>query len=57
MENVLNISDQAADVQAGQAEGRKLHKKGARDAMEGFMHLLFLLCGIVAVAFVLCISV
>ena len=31
--------------------------KGAKDVLERFMHLLFLLCGIVAVGFVLCISI
>lgn len=32
-------------------------KSAARSALEGFMHLLFLICGIVSVAFVLGISV
>ena len=33
------------------------HLRGGRDTMEKCMHVLFLLCGAVAVAFVLCISV
>ena len=32
-------------------------RRGAKDAMEFIMHLIFLLCGIVAVAFVLFISI
>ena len=44
---------------AGGGAGRKpaVKRKGGREAMEVFFHLLFLLCGTVAVAFVLFISV
>jgi phosphate transport system permease protein len=45
---------------AGQVQEKKKEPpraRGAKNALEGFMHALFLLCGIAAVAFVLFISV
>ncbi len=46
-------------MDTGGGAGRKpaVKRKGGREAMEVFFHLLFLLCGTVAVAFVLFISV
>lgn len=55
MEKALKNSALSGAAPRAQQEGPK--KKGAKDVMEGVMHLIFLLCGIVAVAFVLCISV
>ena len=47
----------SAASQSGEGAQGGPKTKGAKDVLERFMHLLFLLCGIVAVAFVLCISV
>lgn len=47
----------SAAPQSGEGAQGGPKTKGAKDVLERFMHLLFLLCGIVAVAFVLCISV
>ena len=47
----------SAATQSGEGAQGGPKTKGAKDVLERFMHLLFLLCGIVAVAFVLCISV
>ena len=47
----------SAAPQSGEGAQGGPRTKGAKDVLERFMHLLFLLCGIVAVAFVLCISV
>ena len=47
----------SAASQSGEGAQGGPKTKGAKDLLERFMHLLFLLCGIVAVAFVLCISV
>ncbi|MGN0968117.1 MAG: phosphate ABC transporter permease subunit PstC, partial [Oscillospiraceae bacterium] len=41
----------------GAGEGTALKRRGGREAMELFFHILFLLCGVVAVAFVLFISI
>ena len=57
MENTLHIPGPAPAARSGPADGRTPRTKGARDVLEGLMHLVFLLCGIVAVGFVLCISV
>ena len=58
MENALRITDHhhAAERKrgGGAAPGQK---RNSREAMEWFFHLLFLLCGVVAVAFVLFISI
>lgn len=55
MENVLKHT---ADVPAGALTqvSRRPKSRGAKDVLEWLMHLIFLLCGIVAVAFVLFIS-
>lgn len=47
----------SAAPQSGEGAQGGPKTKGAKDVLERFMHLLYLLCGIVAVAFVLCISV
>ena len=47
----------AASKRRAKTPGRKSPSRGARDAMEFFMKALFLICGLVAVAFVLVISV
>ena len=55
MEKILNKSGSAAptsDLQEGAPKGR-----GAKDVLEWVMHLIFMLCGIIAVAFVLFISI
>ena len=55
MENVLKHT---ADVPAGTLTrvSRRPKSRGAKDVLEWLMHRIFLLCGIVAVAFVLFIS-
>ena len=47
----------AASKRGAKTPDRKSPSRGARDAMEFFMKALFLICGLVAVAFVLVISV
>lgn len=56
MENALRFTARrgTAEQKRGGAPGQK---RNGREAMEWFFHLLFLLCGVVAVAFVLFISV
>ena len=56
MENVLRspAGSRSKPKHSGAAPGRK---RGGREAMELCFHLLFLLCGVVAVAFVLFISI
>ncbi len=56
MEKVLNHS--AEDLTgAGTREHSRPKARGTKEILEWLMHLIFLLCGIVAVAFVLIISV
>ena len=56
MENALHPPTQrrTAEQKRGGGAGQK---RNSREAMEWFFHLLFLLCGVVAVAFVLFISI
>ena len=58
MENALRFTAQCRTAErkrgGGAAPGQK---RNSREAMEWFFHLLFLLCGVVAVAFVLFISI
>ena len=58
MENALRFTAQHRTAErkrgGGAAPGQK---RNGREAMEWFFHLLFLLCGVVAVAFVLFISI
>ena len=58
MENALRFTAQCRTAErkrgGGAAPGQK---RNGREAMEWFFHLLFLLCGVVAVAFVLFISI
>ena len=56
MENALRMParQRTAEKKRGGGAGQK---RNGREALEWFFHLLFLLCGIVAVAFVLFISV
>ena len=58
MENALRFTAQHRTTErkrgGGAAPGQK---RNGREAMEWFFHLLFLLCGVVAVAFVLFISI
>ena len=56
MENALRspAGSRSKPKHSGAAPGRK---RGGREAMELCFHLLFLLCGVVAVAFVLFISI
>ena len=54
MENVLNHTAEAAAALTNAS--RRPKSRGAKDVLEWLMHLIFLLCGIVAVAFVLFIS-
>ena len=52
------MSSEAANFSAGtQVPQTPVRRKGGREAMETAFHILFLLCGAVAVAFVLFISV
>ena len=53
--NYSNIPGETAD--AGAAENRAPKTRGAKDLLELLMHLLFLFCGVIAVAFVLFISI
>ena len=55
MENTLKKSGSAAPA-SGLKEGAP-KGRGAKDVLEWVMHLIFLLCGIIAVAFVLFISI
>ena len=57
MERAIKIPSTAPSVQNDPADGRTPKTRGAKDALELLMHLIFLLCGIVAVAFVLFISI
>ena len=56
MENALRMParQRTAEKKRGGGTGQK---RNSREAMEWFFHLLFLLCGVVAVAFVLFISI
>ena len=56
MENALRMParQRTAEKKRG---GGTVQKRNSREAMEWFFHLLFLLCGVVAVAFVLFISI
>lgn len=56
MENALKTSGAARTVQAGRANNKTPKSRSAKEAVEWVMHLIFLLCGVVAVAFVLFIS-
>lgn len=56
MEKVLNHSAAALTGAEAREHGRP-KTRGAKEMLEWLMHLVFLLCGIVAVAFVLIISV
>ena len=59
MENALKApaSSPAAGKSRNSSGGPSAGRKGGREAMELCFHLLFLLCGVVAVAFVLFISI
>ena len=59
MEEVMKLMKhrKEADLPKTDAPAFKVKKKGAREGLEMGMHLLFLLCGAVAVAFVLFISI
>ena len=57
MEKALNNSGPAAAKPGHRAKRAEPGRRGAKDALEWLMHTLFLLCGIVAVGFVLVISV
>ena len=59
MENALKAPARspAAGKSRNSSGGPSAGQKGGREAMELFFHLLFLLCGVVAVAFVLFISI
>ena len=50
MENTLHIPGPAPAARSGPADGRTPRTKGARDVLEGLMHLVFLLCGIVSIS-------
>ena len=56
MENALRSPAQRRTEEKKQGGGAG-QKRSGREAMELFFHLLFLLCGVVAVAFVLFISI
>ena len=57
MEKALNNSGPAAAKPGHRAKRAEPGRRGAKDALEWLMHTIFLLCGIVAVGFVLVISV
>ena len=59
MENALKapVRSPAAGKSRNSSGGPSAGRKGGREAMELCFHLLFLLCGVVAVAFVLFISI
>ena len=59
MENALKAPARspAAGKSRNSSGGPSAGRKGGREAMELCFHLLFLLCGVVAVAFVLFISI
>ena len=55
---VVKANGRARAASAGQAKKpASLKRRGGREAMELFFHILFMLCGVVAVAFVLFISI
>ncbi len=56
MENALRTPTRRRTVEQKRSGGTG-QKRNGREAMEWFFHLLFLLCGVVAVAFVLFISI
>ena len=56
MENALRMPARQRTAEKKQGGGTG-QKRNSREAMEWFFHLLFLLCGVVAVAFVLFISI
>ena len=56
MENALHPPTQHQTAERKRSGGTG-QKRSHREAMEWFFHLLFLLCGTVAVAFVLFISI
>ena len=55
MEKALKKSSAEAPTSALQTGEPK--RRGVKDALEWVMHLIFMLCGIIAVAFVLFISI
>lgn len=58
MENALRFTAHRRTAERKQSGGAAPgQKRNGREAMEWFFHLLFLLCGVVAVAFVLFISI
>ena len=58
MENALRFTAQHRTAERKRGDGAAPgQKRNGREAMEWFFHLLFLLCGVVAVAFVLFISI
>lgn len=57
MEKTWNDSGRITPRRAGRTKEESPRGNKAKGALEGFMHLVFLVCGIVAVAFVLLISV
>ena len=57
MKDLSKQAEQAKLSTEAEATTPKAKRRGAKDVMEFVMHLVFLLCGIVAVAFVLFISI